>query len=1152
MYCKLNQSNRLLFIGFFLFTLLCIPNVSSAQNPGNVGIANLTGWFKPDALPLGNVTTWTTTLSTIGPITVTDATAPYPQATNTPAGDVSNYNTTLYFNGNSTATLQALTNSTSLNLMQNNSGSANTGTFFCAYYFPGGGTNNNHMMLWNSGANAIQFRNLGGIGRIAIGKSASNTPNANRDWMETNTPTIISLRGNRSSAVSLAGFRNDLQFTANPASQSSGPNGLHFGVFPGNNNSPYNGYIHEYIFYNNSLAPFEMRRVHSYMAIKYGITLDLTGGPGDGDYTSTNDALLWDASVTPSYHNNVIGIGRDDNQALMQKQSHAFDDNYRIYIDNLAANNVGNAGVINDDTSYVLMGQNLNGGCATAISNLESPAWVDSRMAEEWKVTKTNFSQDFNWDIKIDTCQIAGSTVGFVNPANFFLLIDDDGDFTNATTSVNSGGTFNISYNNGLITVAGISNLQVPDNSTRYLTIGYNATDVTFSQSDTICFGDSSLITVNVNAPGPVNVNYSDGTNTNTLTNISDGYTFYLSPTVTTVYSVLNQSNFLNCCGPLSPYDIMIFVTPNPIITANAIPNPICLGDSSQLTGGGASTYVWDNGGLDGQWVTPLVNTTYSVVGTDFNGCVDSANVTINVTVNPIVGASADTTIICLGDSIILNGSGATTYAWDNGGIDNGYNFPVATTLYTVIGSIGSCTDTASILITVNSLPLVQANVITNPICLNDTTALFGTGAVTYTWDNGVVDNVYFSPTVTLLYTVTGTDVSNCQNSDTLTVVVNPLPTVIANSTSLVLCEGDSTQLTASGANTYVWDNGISDGDWTAPLLTTLFTVIGTDLNGCLDTTNISITVNPNPVVIASATDIDLCVGDPVTLTGNGATTYAWDNGVLDNVVFNPTNTATYIVVGMNGFGCIDSASIQVVVNNLPNVVANPSSLGVCEGDPLVLTGSGAQSYIWDNSVVDEVSFIPTNSATYTVTGTDVNGCVNTDNVFVDFYPIYPFTLGPDTTVCPQVPISLQGNDIFSNYLWSNGAMTPNIFVNIDGTYSLTVHDINGCEYTDEINVELGEDCFVTLYIPNAFTPDADEHNRYFRTAGSFIKFFHMDIYNRWGELVFSTDDIDTHWDGTYGGKICPQGVYTYVVKYAHDLNTDDKLTKAGHVNLLR
>jgi gliding motility-associated-like protein len=1147
------RSNMTQLFTRILLIIGLVPILSFGQNPGNIGVGNLTGWFKPDALPLGNVTAWTTTLSTIGPVTVTDAAAPYPQATNTPAGNVSNYNTTIYYNGNTLAALQALTNTSSLNFMQNNSGATNNGTFFCAYYFPPSLVNNNHMLLWNNTPNAIQFRNLGAAGRIAIGLSPSNSSNACRDWTENNLPTIISLRGNRSSTTSLNTFENDLLTTTNPASQSSGPTGIYMGVQPGNGNSPYNGYIHEYIFYNTNLTAVQMRRVHTYLAIKYGITLDDAGGGVQGDYESSIGSLLWDANAPSAFHNEVIGIGLDSAQALMQKQSHTFDDSYRLYIGaTLAANNANNTGVFNNDNSFIMMGNNTDGACAASGPNLEVPIGINTRFAKEWKVTNTNFDQIFNWDIKVDTCELPGSLVGPINPTDFHLLYDTDGNFIDASIAQTGTGTLSFSYSNGYVTVSGIDTSIIPVNSTRFLTLGFNASEITLSSDTSICDGDSVQLTVNINLPGLNNVSYTNGIDTTALDNISDGYTFYVTPSATTTYSILGQANFLNCCSLSSSSSATVIVNSQPVITANVSQNPLCLGDSTQLIGGGALTYAWDNGVTNGNYVSPIVNTTYQVTGTDINGCVDSNTVTINVTNNPVVGATANSNIMCFGDSVLLNGTGATTYVWNNGAIDNAYISPAVTTTYIVSGSIGSCTDTASILITVNQLPNVQANVTDNLICLNDSTALFGSGAVTYLWDNGVVDNVYFFPTTTVLYTATGTDANNCENTDTITVVVNALPTVVANATSTVLCEGDSTQLTGSGANTYVWDNGVMDGDWAIPLTTITHELIGTDVNGCADTTTISITVNPNPVVTITASTAVLCIGDPVTLSGNGANTYVWYNGVTANVAFNPTITNTYFVTGTNGFGCIDTTSIQVIINNLPNVTANTSSLGVCEGDPLTLNGGGAQSYIWDNTVTDGLTFIPTVAALYAVTGTDANGCMNTASVFVDFYPAFPLSLGPDTVVCPQEPIALVANDIFSFYQWSNGSNFPSITINTDGVYTLTVNDINGCVYTDDINVELAEDCFVTLFIPNAFTPNNDEHNRYFRTTGSYIKFFHMEIYDRWGELVYVTDDIDAHWDGTYGGKICPQGLYSYVVKYAHDLNTDEKLTASGHINLLR
>lgn len=190
----------------FLVLALLVVNIIWSQNPGNIGATDLTAWFKPDALVLGNVTTWTTTIPAgAGAITVTDATAPYPEATNVPIGEVSNYNMTLEFTLNTTANLKALQNTTSLDLLDNAS-AGDEGTFFGCYYIPAASTNN-HMMLYNeTGNDAIQFRNLGANGRFAIGKSLGTSTNASRDWPEDFRPTIISYQGNRSGVGTMSTF----------------------------------------------------------------------------------------------------------------------------------------------------------------------------------------------------------------------------------------------------------------------------------------------------------------------------------------------------------------------------------------------------------------------------------------------------------------------------------------------------------------------------------------------------------------------------------------------------------------------------------------------------------------------------------------------------------------------------------------------------------------------------------------------------------------------------------------------------------------------------------------------------------------------------------------------------------------------------------
>ncbi len=1060
------------------FISFCLVGLVQAQSPGNIGATNLTAWFKPDALPIGNVSSWTTTLSSIGGVTVTDAVAPYPQATNTPAGNVSNYNTTLFFNANSTANLQSLQNTAALNLLQNNSVGAQ-GTFFCAYYFPTGGASNNHMLLYNNSPHAIQFRNLGVTGRLAIGLSASNSANACRNWTESHLPTILSYKGNRSSTTSMSAFENDLLFTTSTASQSSGPTGLYFGNFPGNATAPYNGYIHEYIFYNTDLSNADIRKINTYLGIKYGATLDNTGGGTQGDYVATDGTIIWDASVNPTYHNDVIGIGRDDNQALLQKQSHSFSDDYRLYLSNLAANNVSNTGTFNNDLSYITMGHILE-GCGNALSNSETPASVTSRVAEEWKVQNTNFTQSFNWDIKIDTCNSAGSSVGIVNLASLRLLVDTDGNFTNATVYGTASG-LSFSYNNGYVTVNGISNLHLPEDSTRYFTLGYNTTTVAFTGTSSICAGETVAITVNIeNASGPINVTYNDGTNNVTLTNISNGYVFNVSPLVTTSYTIQGYKSFLNCCGGGGSGVFTINVSPYPTVSANASINPICAGQSTVLSGSGATSYVWSGGIANGSSQSPAATTTYTVIGQNAAGCADTASVTVTVNANPIVTASATATSICQGEQITLSGGGASTYIWTNGVI-NGVPFtPPGTTVYSVNGTnANNCSSTASITITVNFPPVILAVASDSSICAGESLTLYGTGGVSYAWTGGITNNTPFIPISSGTYTVTGTNSNGCSNTDDVSIVVNPLPSVTATASPSTICQGDSSQLLATGANLYVWSSGTTNGDSVSPLSATSYFVIGSTLAGCLDTATVNINVNQNPPVIANANPSIVCQGNETSLFGSGAITYVWSNGILNNVPFTPAVTTTYTVVG-----------------------------------------------------------------------TDANNCSSTDDITITVIPSVFFTIGPDTTTCPQSPAILSGNGVFSSYLWSTGETTPTISVGTVGPVSLTVIDNNGCEYSDNLVLFLADDCFPTYNVPNVFTPNGDNNNDYFFIDATNIASQTITIVNRWNNVMFSKTGPQPAWDGkSPEGTVAEDGVY--FVTYSLKAENGQTITGTGFVHLI-
>jgi len=301
-----------------------------------------------------------------------------------------------------------------------------------------------------------------------------------------------------------------------------------------------------------------------------------------------------------------------------------------------------------------------------------------------------------------------------------------------------------------------------------------------------------------------------------------------------------------------------------------------------------------------------------------------------------------------------------------------------------------------------------------------------------WAWDFGDGTNSVL-PDPTHTYTTVGTydvslTVTNSTGSESETktgfITVNALPTINAGADQAV-CTGDTVILNGTGATTYIWDNGVTDGTAFTPSATTTYTVTGTDANNCTATDQVDITVNNLPTVSAGA-DQAVCQGSSVILNASGATNYSWDNGVLNGVDFIPTSTAIYTVIGTGNNGCTATDSLDITVNALPTVVAGPGQT-VCEGSSVVLNASGATTFSWDNSVANGITFIPSSTTTYTVTGTDVNGCVNTSTLDI--------TVNPKHYIISTVGLCL-GDSIFAGGTYQN----------VNGVYYDSLSNSAGCD----------------------------------------------------------------------------------------------------------
>ena len=320
--------------------------------------------------------------------------------------------------------------------------------------------------------------------------------------------------------------------------------------------------------------------------------------------------------------------------------------------------------------------------------------------------------------------------------------------------------------------------------------------------------------------------------------------------------------------------------------------------------------------------------------------------------------------------------------------------------------------------------PNVDAGAAQNA-CAGTPVTLSGSGAVSYAWDNSVVDGVAFTATVTTTYNVIGTDANGCTNSDNVTVTVLAAPTIGAGADQSI-CPGATVTLSGTGGVSYVWDNSVVDGVAFNPTATTIYTVTGTDGNGCENTDLVTITVQSLPSVDGGV-DQTVCAGSDVTLSGSGATSYVWDNGVTDGVVFNPTATATYTVIGTDGNGCTNTDMVDVTVTagqTITGVVTHDDGTTNGAIDVTITGGTPPYTILWDNAETTE-DITGLAAGDYTITVTDDNGCV------------VPMTF----TVLSTVGI---GTNIADELTIYPNPTSGTVNIKLDGDFAFTILDARG------------------------------------------------------------------------------------------------------------
>lgn len=593
------------------------------------------------------------------------------------------------------------------------------------------------------------------------------------------------------------------------------------------------------------------------------------------------------------------------------------------------------------------------------------------------------------------------------------------------------------------------------------------------------------------------------------------------NPSVTTTYTLTETD--ANGNQLIDQVTVTVNNTPpvsnaGPDVTKTCIQNPT--GAVIGAAAAAGNTYAWSpTTGLSSSTVAnptanPLFTTTYTVTTTNAVGCTSTDQVIVTVnTFQPTANAGLDFTKTCISN---VNGSaiGATsvtgnTYAWtpatglSSASVSNPTANPSTTTNYTltVTNNSSGCTATDQVLVTVNNQgPTVNAGLDISKTCVSNvngaTIGMTPIAGNTYTWtpatglSSTTIANPFANPTSTTTYTLSSTDpTTGCTSSDQIIVTVNNTPPLAnAGLDATVSCNtnvGGAVLGTPTVAgNTYSWSpsTGLNSSTLSQPTAnpsttTTYNLMVMNASSGCMSNDQVVVTVNTIPATANAGPDGSINCLNSGTGLSLGSTpvvgmTYAWtpstglSSATVANPTANPTTATMYTLTVTNtASGCTASDQVTVFINTqVPSVDAGLNQI-ICLGTPVTLSGNGSvgSTFQWDNGVQNGVAFVPTATATYTLTATAANGCTATDQVIVVVNLLPTVSAGPDVQSCNGSPVTLTGTGALT-YTWQPAIQNGQAFIPVNSSsFVVTGTDANNCHSTDTVFVAVGQATSSTL-----------------------------------------------------------------------------------------
>lgn len=675
-----------------------------------------------------------------------------------------------------------------------------------------------------------------------------------------------------------------------------------------------------------------------------------------------------------------------------------------------------------------------------------------------------------------------------------------------------------------------------------------------------------------------------------------------VSPANTQIYSLVGA---LNSCT--SAANGIVYVVAPPTISVAFSSPSVCAQNYNgspntiTVTPSGAINYTFVSGGnvsvpnpngpiitASPSGSTPAVPTVVSTTLIGQSGvCTVNTTKTFVIVPNPDIVLSPISATACPGETNSFTVSGASFYNWLPGAnytltspVSIAAN-PQVTSFYSVIGNKAGCRSVVkNALVIIQPVPTVSVTSISPTLCIGNSVPLSVTGTgSSYFWYPGnslsssFGTTVFANPSATQVYTVVAA-LNSCTAQALVTVSAIPIPTVVALASESIVCSGGSTSITASGANTFQWlpvntlNTSVGSAVIATPNASTTYTIKG--FNGvCTGTGSILIKTVERPNMKIDASSAEVCKGGTVSLVASGAQFYTWEPATAlgspsfsSQVVANPSVSTNYTVYGTNSSGlssCNQQLSYSIIV--VPEIVPSVSSnTSLCYGQKTTLYASGGNTYRWsparglNATQMSAVVASPTVTTEYTVQVSRNSRCGVETRVLVIVNPVPEVDAGRDTTfnLDEVAQISARGTGTLT-WIYGEGIACPGcpetqVFPERSGCYRIEAVNAEGCKASDEVCLEITSD--YAVYIPNSFTPNGDGLNDSFLVFGTGISATSLQIFNRWGELIFSSQDPLQGWDGSYKGSLCETGTYTFVFKYT-GLNRK-KHTKAGSIYLAR